>query len=334
MIHGQDARRPAGPDAEVGPDPRGTDNGRRRGGRVWLTAQRSPRAQREGLFVPESIAHPARMGPDLAAHIIARYTRPGDWVLDPMCGIGTTVVQAVRTGRQAIGVEYEPRWVRIGRANLALARADGHHSSAHLVQGDARKLRTVLPPELVRRVAMVLTSPPYGRGVHGHLTSGGGSEPIGKRHHRYAPTPRDRANLAYSTAGGLAAGMTAILTEAAAVLRPGGVVVMVVRPWRDRGSLVDLPEQMITCARDAGLDIVDRAAALHGRIDEHSGELVARQSFFQSLNVSRARAAGEPTHLIAHEDVLIATVSTAGTSAGRTAAGACVKGAAGMEVRW
>jgi DNA modification methylase len=29
-------------------------------------------------------------------------------VLDPMCGIGTTLVEAVHLGRHAIGVEYEP----------------------------------------------------------------------------------------------------------------------------------------------------------------------------------------------------------------------------------
>jgi len=300
-------------------------------GRVWLTAQRSPSAQRAGLFVAESITHPARMGPDLAGHIIARYTRPGEWVLDPMCGIGTTVVQAVRAGRRAVGVEFEPRWLGIAQANLALARDAGHDSAAHLVGGDARRLRALLSsassPGVVGKVALVLPSPPYGRGVHGHLdrhdgpaapggaagrargtkpgASGGGGGRIVKRHHRYAAVASGGANLAHATRRGLADGMTEILTQAAAVLRPGGLVVMVIRPWRERGALVDLPEQMITCAQQAGLTITDRAAALHGRVDEESGEFVSRQSFFQSVNVGRSRATGAPTHLLAHEDVLV-----------------------------
>jgi hypothetical protein len=33
--------------------------------------------------------------------------RPGDLVLNPMCGIGTTLVEAVHAGRDPIGVEYE-----------------------------------------------------------------------------------------------------------------------------------------------------------------------------------------------------------------------------------
>ncbi len=74
---------------------------------VWATAQTSPAAQRKGRFVPESTAHPAKMLPAIAAHAIRHYTRPGDLVLDPMCGIGTTLVEAIDNGRRAVGIEYE-----------------------------------------------------------------------------------------------------------------------------------------------------------------------------------------------------------------------------------
>ena len=35
-----------------------------------------------------------------------------------MCGIGTTVVEALHQNRRAIGVEYETRWAEIARANI------------------------------------------------------------------------------------------------------------------------------------------------------------------------------------------------------------------------
>jgi hypothetical protein len=92
---------------------------------VWATAQAAPAAQRKGRYVPASTAHPAKMLPAIAAHAIAHYTQPGDLVLDPMCGIGTTLVEAVHLGRRAIGVEYEPRWVGVTEANLDLARHAG-----------------------------------------------------------------------------------------------------------------------------------------------------------------------------------------------------------------
>jgi modification methylase len=62
---------------------------------VWATAQRDARTQRRGRHLPESMAHPGRMLPVIAAAAITRYTAPGDLVADPMCGIGTTLAEAV-----------------------------------------------------------------------------------------------------------------------------------------------------------------------------------------------------------------------------------------------
>lgn len=53
---------------------------------VWAVAQTPSRSQRHGRYVRESSAHPGKMLPALAATIIDRYTRPGEMVLDPMCG--------------------------------------------------------------------------------------------------------------------------------------------------------------------------------------------------------------------------------------------------------
>jgi hypothetical protein len=92
---------------------------------VWATAQQAGPSQRRGRYVPASVKHPARMLPAIAAHAVASYTQPGDLVFDPMCGIGTTLVEAVHAGRDAIGVEYESRWSDIADANLALAHTTG-----------------------------------------------------------------------------------------------------------------------------------------------------------------------------------------------------------------
>src|SRR5260370_1154413 len=69
---------------------------------VWPTAQRDARTQRRGRYLPESTAHPAKMLPSIAATAIARYTEPGDLVADPMCGIGTTLVDAAHLAHQGL----------------------------------------------------------------------------------------------------------------------------------------------------------------------------------------------------------------------------------------
>ncbi|WP_083950985.1 DNA methyltransferase [Actinomadura rubrobrunea] len=51
---------------------------------------------------------PGKMLPALAARVIEAFTSPGALVLDPMCGIGTTLVEAVHLGRSAAGMPLEP----------------------------------------------------------------------------------------------------------------------------------------------------------------------------------------------------------------------------------
>jgi modification methylase len=269
---------------------------------VWATAQQDARTQRRGRYLPAATAHPAKMLPAIAATAIARYSEPGDLVADPMCGIGTTLVEAIHLGRDAIGVEYEPRWAHIAAANITHARRQGASGEAEVTRGDARQLPALLPAGMAGRVALVVTSPPYGRSVHGQVRAeqragGGGVE---KYDNRYSDDP---ANLAFHGLDDLLAGFTRILTGCAALLRPGGTVVVTARPWRQRGELTDLPGAVLAAGANAGLIPAERCVALLAGL--RGQRLIPRPSFFQLDNIRKARARGEPWHLIVHEDVLI-----------------------------
>ena len=85
----------------------------------------------------------------LAASVIGHASRPGELVLDPFTGYGTTLAVAERMGRRAIGIELVPEHLEIARR-----RSGGQ---ARLILGDARELsRLVVEP-----IDLVLTSPPY-----------------------------------------------------------------------------------------------------------------------------------------------------------------------------
>lgn len=268
---------------------------------VWSTAQTSPSTQRKNRYTRESTAHPAKMLPDVARYAIAHYTKPGDLVLDPMCGIGTTLVEAVHLGRRAVGIEYEPHWVTVAGNNLALAAEQGVDHNGQVFHGDARQLSTLLPAELRGQVALVVTSPPYGPSTHGRVAVAPG-EGIQKYFHQYGST-LDRGNLANIGHHRLLSGFTRILGALVEFMRPGGHIAITVRPWREHAELIDLPSQILTCGRNAGLIPVERCVALLARVAEH--DFVARGSFFQRDFLRKQREAGLPLHLIAHEDVLV-----------------------------
>ncbi|MGP3936344.1 TRM11 family SAM-dependent methyltransferase [Nonomuraea sp. KM88] len=125
--------------------------------------------QRWGRYVPESMRHPGTMLPDIAARTIATYTAPGELGIDPMCGIGTTLVEAAHLDRYAVGVEYEERWARLAVANLGHARKQGASGFGRAVAGDpgaSPDCRRIWPGG--RRWC----SPhPYGAATHGHIRS-------------------------------------------------------------------------------------------------------------------------------------------------------------------
>ncbi|MEO3861318.1 DNA methyltransferase [Acrocarpospora sp. B8E8] len=270
---------------------------------VWDCAQQPAQLQRQGRYLAESVAHPAKMLPAIAARAITTFTQPGDLVLDPMCGIGTTLMEAVYSGRNAVGVEYEPRWADLARANLAHAAGHGATGTGRVICGDSRDLPAVAGDEgLLGRVALLLTSPPYGASLHGQVrpTRDSGQPGVAKWDNRYS---HDRANLAHRDLDELVEGFTQILQGCRPLLRPGGIVAITTRSFRRRGRLVDFPQQIWAAAQEAGLEPVQRLVALLCGIRD--SRLIARASFFQMVEVRKARTAGTPLHLLAHEDLLV-----------------------------
>lgn len=270
-------------------------------GSVWATGQDSPRAQRRG-YTPESVAHPAKMLPAIARHAIAAYTQPGALVFDPMCGIGTTLIEAVRAGRDAMGVEYEPRWAELARENFATVTRRDPAGSVYL--GDARDLSACVPATYAGAVDLVVTSPPYGASLHGQVSAVPG-QGVAKSGDSYGPKQHDRGNLAHQSLDELGDGLGQIFTGCRRLLKPGGVVAVTARPFRLHGVLVDFPGVVVAAAIRAGLAPLERCVALMAAW--RGGVLVARPSFFALDNARKSTAAGRPTAVIVHEDVLVFT---------------------------
>ncbi len=64
-------------------------------------------------------AHPTQKPEALVARALLATTRPGDVVLDPFLGVGTTAVVSKRYGRRFIGIERDPRYVELARRRIA-----------------------------------------------------------------------------------------------------------------------------------------------------------------------------------------------------------------------
>lgn len=272
---------------------------------VWPVAQTHARIQRKGRYTPESFAHPGKMLPALAQTAIEHYSQPGELVLDPMCGTGTTLVEAIHARRRAIGVELEPQWAAIAAANVNHARAQGATGHALVQPGDARMLGRGLLDQYAGKVALILTSPPYGPSTHGLVRKHQGR--LEKTDWRYGTSKGNLAHLpsrpTRTGRPGFLDALAEILDGCRRMLAPHGVLVLTARAYRHHGELVDLPGQLIAIGKDSGLELRARHVALLCGLREE--RLVPRVSFFQL----RWQRTGQVPRmlLIAHEDVIVLT---------------------------
>jgi hypothetical protein len=103
--------------------------------------------------------------PPIAAHLIDRYSAPGDLVLDPMVGSGTTAVEALLAGRRAEVSDVSPLSVLLSRAKttrvearFAVAALDRIRSAPDVDPGPLAGLRNPAHwflPETIRGLARI-----------------------------------------------------------------------------------------------------------------------------------------------------------------------------------
>lgn len=61
----------------------------------------------------EKTCHPCQFPVELIERLVLALTNPGDWVLDPYMGVGTSAIASLMHDRKSIGAEIMPEYVQI-----------------------------------------------------------------------------------------------------------------------------------------------------------------------------------------------------------------------------
>ena len=116
----------------------------------------------ELCYTKESIRHPAKMEVNMCREIIKRYSKKGDLILDCMAGVGTTVIESIILGRNAIGIEYEQKFVDMALKNIELTKKNMGFvkgmGEGRIIKGDSRQLVELLNG---LRAENIIFSPPF-----------------------------------------------------------------------------------------------------------------------------------------------------------------------------
>jgi DNA modification methylase len=127
----------------------------------WLKFQKSwfihnPPPRKKGVLV-----HPAKFPETMAQEFIEFFTKKGGTVLDPMAGTGSTLVAALRAGRNSYGIELNPKYAEIAGKIIEEERSALGESVSNLqsllINGDASLAVDYQLPIM----DYILTSPPY-----------------------------------------------------------------------------------------------------------------------------------------------------------------------------
>lgn len=171
--------------------------------------------------------------PYIPRNLILRYTKPGDLVLDPFVGSGTTAIEAKLLGRRCIARDINPACVELTLKSLQFLPPLGLFNSACYFEpevsvGDARDLQGIESDT----VDLVCAHPPYA-GIISYSAGIAG-------------------DLSQLSAEAFVAEMRSVASECYRVLKPGGKCAVLIGDARKEKHIVPIGFRVIEAFLSAG----------------------------------------------------------------------------------
>lgn len=241
---------------------------------LWLLGKRDS-------FGPHSAEYWGNFVPQIPHQLMRRYTKPGESVLDLFSGLGTTMIECRRLGRQGIGVEINPKVAARSRRLIEAApNPKGTRTKVVVADSCAPTTRTVLGRELKAlgssAADLVILHPPYFDII------------------RFGPSKSDLSNspdlAAFLGRFGLA------VENARALLKPGRFLGLVIGDKYAGGEWVPLGFECMEVCRKAGL----RLKTINVK-DIQGNE----RGKGKSENLWRFRALSQGFYIFKHEYVMV-----------------------------
>lgn len=100
--------------------------------------------------------------PQIPNQLLRRYTKKGDWILDPFVGSGTTLIESKRLGRNCIGIDLSEDALKLAEKNLGkeIIQSD---AICKTIKADSSNydLSSVLKQFGIKNFQFIIMHPPY-----------------------------------------------------------------------------------------------------------------------------------------------------------------------------
>lgn len=102
------------------------------------------------------IQHPAPFSFQDVGRLVRFFTKQNELVLDPFCGVASTLKACAVLKRRGVGIELSKKWAKLGEKRLKEEVSNPHQQT--ILVGDSRIVLKKLASE---SISYVVTSPPY-----------------------------------------------------------------------------------------------------------------------------------------------------------------------------
>jgi SAM-dependent methyltransferase len=195
---------------------------------LWLLGARDKSSSHVGDYWGNFV-------PQIPNQILRRFTKEGDWIVDLFSGMGTTLIECRKLGRNGVGVELDETTAARSRARIETADGDAT-TTATVLQADSASTETVATVrEAMGRdhADAVLLHPPY----HDII--------------RFSTDDRDLSNAVDEPT--FLCAFERVVANATELLQPGGHLALVIGDAYRKGEWRPLGFECMERCRRAGL---------------------------------------------------------------------------------
>lgn len=121
---------------------------------LWLIDKRDNSGAHSGAYHGNFV-------PQIPNQLFRRYTKKGDWILDPFMGSGTSLIEAQRLGRNSVGIELQEEVAKEAYQRIITEKNNSSHGLVSI--GDSRTvdIDDIMQKEGIKKFQFVIFHPPY-----------------------------------------------------------------------------------------------------------------------------------------------------------------------------
>lgn len=121
---------------------------------LWIIPQRDSSGAHDGHYHGNFV-------PQIPHQLLTRYTKAGDFVLDPFAGSGTTLIEAQRMGRNSIGIELQPSVAAEAINRIHSEQKEGIIADTFVDDSRTFDTKRILETYNINSVQFIIYHPPY-----------------------------------------------------------------------------------------------------------------------------------------------------------------------------